>query len=269
MAVRPQRSGCGRAAHPLAGELAEHGGDVAGVLGHHFADRLLHGGRDAARHAGHDVLQLQQRQRGVPEGLHQGGDPLLHLRREPQHQLTQDTALMDINTERRTSGTTPPEPEVTFTFRAFKQTLLSKVHLTEERETTIYGCRYSKDVHRTQCHALTITSLTHSCIQQRSVCLSVCLSVCVGVCTAWCHCVNLAHLFAEVGLGQAVAVHHLAQVLQHAVEHLVELLPHDGQRLLGGQGGGVGLHLEGEEEEEEEEEDPRITPPGADGGDYN
>ena len=37
-----------------------------------------------------------------------------------------------------------------------------KVHLSEEGETTIYLCRYSKDVHRTKCQALTIVRLTHS-----------------------------------------------------------------------------------------------------------
>jgi len=52
------------------------------------------------------------------------------------------------------------------------------------------------------------------------------------------------YLVAEVGLGQAVAVHDFDQVVQHAVEHLVQLLPHDGQRLLGRQRGRVGLHLE-------------------------
>ena len=30
------------------------------------------------------------------------------------------------------------------------------------RETTIYRCRYSRDVHRTKCQALTIARLTHS-----------------------------------------------------------------------------------------------------------
>ena len=36
-----------------------------------------------------------------------------------------------------------------------------KVHLSEERET-INRCRYSKDVHRYKCQALTITRLSHS-----------------------------------------------------------------------------------------------------------
>lgn len=66
----------------LAGELAEHRGDVAGVLGHHPADGLLHGGGNAARHAGHDLLQLQQRQRWVPEGPHELLHPVLQLRRD-------------------------------------------------------------------------------------------------------------------------------------------------------------------------------------------
>ena len=35
------------------------------------------------------------------------------------------------------------------------------LHLSEERET-IYLCRYSKDVHRTKCQALTTPSLTRS-----------------------------------------------------------------------------------------------------------
>lgn len=51
------------------------------------------------------------------------------------------------------------------------------------------------------------------------------------------------HLVAEVGLGEAVAGHDLDQVLQDHVEDLVELLPHDGQRLLGREGGRVQLHL--------------------------
>ena len=32
----------------------------------------------------------------------------------------------------------------------------------EKRETTIYFCRYSEDVHRSKCQSLTITRLTHS-----------------------------------------------------------------------------------------------------------
>ena len=64
----------------LAGELAEHRGDVAGVLGHHPADGLLHRGGNAARHAGHDLLQLQQWQRRVPEGPQQLLHPVLQLR---------------------------------------------------------------------------------------------------------------------------------------------------------------------------------------------
>ena len=43
---------------------------------------------------------------------------------------------------------------------AFIQSDLQYVHLSEERET-IYRCRYSKDVHRTKCQALTIIRLTH------------------------------------------------------------------------------------------------------------
>ena len=53
-----------------------------------------------------------------------------------------------------------------FTFRAFGRRFypndLQSVHLSEERETTIYRCRYSKDVQRTKCQALTIPRLTHS-----------------------------------------------------------------------------------------------------------
>lgn len=66
----------------LAGELAQHRGDVTGILSHHPAHRLLHGARDAARHTGHDVLQLQQRQRRVPEGHHELLHPLLQLQRK-------------------------------------------------------------------------------------------------------------------------------------------------------------------------------------------
>ena len=45
---------------------------------------------------------------------------------------------------------------------AFIQSNLQYVHLSEERETTIYCCRYSKDVHRTKCQAPTIARLIHS-----------------------------------------------------------------------------------------------------------
>lgn len=65
--------------HPLAGELAEDGGDVACVLSHHFTDIFLHAGRNATRQARDDVLEFQQGQRGVPEGLHQGRHPLFQL----------------------------------------------------------------------------------------------------------------------------------------------------------------------------------------------
>ena len=41
------------------------------------------------------------------------------------------------------------------------QSGLQYVPLSEEGETTIYLRRYSKDVHRTECQALTITRLTH------------------------------------------------------------------------------------------------------------
>ena len=34
--------------------------------------------------------------------------------------------------------------------------------MSEKRETTIYRCGYSRDIHRTMCQALTITRLTHS-----------------------------------------------------------------------------------------------------------
>ena len=70
--------------HLLAGELAQHRGDVAGVLGHHPADSLLHGGGDAARHAGHDLLQIQQWQRWVPEGHQELLHPFLQLQRGAQ-----------------------------------------------------------------------------------------------------------------------------------------------------------------------------------------
>ena len=39
--------------------------------------------------------------------------------------------------------------------RRFYPTELQSVHLSEERETTTHCCRYSKDVHRTKCQALT------------------------------------------------------------------------------------------------------------------
>lgn len=80
----------------LAGELAEHRGDVAGVLGHHPADGLLHGGGNAARHTGHDLLKLQQRQRRVPEGPQELLHPVLQLQRDqsvgPRPTATQHAA---------------------------------------------------------------------------------------------------------------------------------------------------------------------------------
>ena len=39
---------------------------------------------------------------------------------------------------------------------------LTTADLSEESETTIYRCWYSKDVHRTKCQALTVARLTHS-----------------------------------------------------------------------------------------------------------
>lgn len=73
---------CKSTAHPLAGELAKDGGNVAGVLGHDFTDIFLHAVRNAARHACHDLLELQQRQRRVPQSLHQSVHPLFEL--QPQ-----------------------------------------------------------------------------------------------------------------------------------------------------------------------------------------
>ena len=46
----------------------------------------------------------------------------------------------------------------------FKCRAFSRRFYPEERETQIYRCRYSKDVHRTKCQALTITRLTHSTV---------------------------------------------------------------------------------------------------------
>ena len=42
------------------------------------------------------------------------------------------------------------------------QSQLQEVYFSGERETTVYLCHYSKDVHRTKCQALSITRLTHS-----------------------------------------------------------------------------------------------------------
>lgn len=52
--------------HPLAGELAEDGGYVTGILGHDFANTFLDTRRYATRHTRHDLLQFQQWQRGIP-----------------------------------------------------------------------------------------------------------------------------------------------------------------------------------------------------------
>lgn len=51
------------------------------------------------------------------------------------------------------------------------------------------------------------------------------------------------HLSAEVRLLQAVSIHDVQQVLQHAVKHLVQFFPDDGQRLLRWQYGCVEFHL--------------------------
>lgn len=81
-------------AHPLAGELAEDGGDVAGVLGHDFPDIFLHTVRNAARHARHDLLELQQRQRRVPQSLHQGVHPLFELQPGTSNPLVSELNLL-------------------------------------------------------------------------------------------------------------------------------------------------------------------------------
>lgn len=51
------------------------------------------------------------------------------------------------------------------------------------------------------------------------------------------------YLAAEEGLFKTVTIHNFNQVFQDLVEHLVELFPNDGQRLLGRQYGCVELHL--------------------------
>lgn len=65
--------------HLLAGKLAEHGGDVASILSHLLLDGLLHSRGDATRHTSHDVLKLQQWQRGITHGFHQPFHPLFQL----------------------------------------------------------------------------------------------------------------------------------------------------------------------------------------------
>ena len=72
----------------LAGKLAEHRRDVAGILSHLFLNGLLHCMGDSAGHTGHDVLQLQQGQGGVPQSLHQPLNPLLQLREYTRHHIT-------------------------------------------------------------------------------------------------------------------------------------------------------------------------------------
>ena len=58
----------------------------------------------------------------------------------------------------------------TLTLRAFSRHFYPKqltisIHMSEEKYTTLYHCRYSEDVHRTKCQALTIVNplarLTH------------------------------------------------------------------------------------------------------------
>lgn len=55
--------------------------------------------------------------------------------------------------------------------------------------------------------------------------------------------VAATHLPAEKRLLQAVAIHDVEQVLQHAVKHLVQFLPDDWQRLLRRQYGCVEFNL--------------------------
>lgn len=65
--------------HLLAGKLAEHRGYVAGILRHLLLDGLFHSGWDAAGHASHDVLKLQQWQRWITHVFHEPLHPLFQL----------------------------------------------------------------------------------------------------------------------------------------------------------------------------------------------
>lgn len=76
--------------------------------------------------------------------------------------------------------------------------------------------------------------------------------------TSWCcwtcprgnwvkHLLPGTHLGLEVGLGQAVAVHDVGQVVQHVAENLVLLLTSDGEGLLGWEPSCEWLCLEGAE----------------------
>lgn len=47
--------------HPLAGELAEHRGNVTGVLCHDLSNCLLHSNWYTPCHAGHNLLQFKKR----------------------------------------------------------------------------------------------------------------------------------------------------------------------------------------------------------------
>ena len=59
-----------------------------------------------------------------------------------------------------------PLSGIPFTLRAFSRRFNAKrltiQYICQKKETTIYHCPYSKDIHRTKCLALTIVSLTHS-----------------------------------------------------------------------------------------------------------
>ena len=81
----------------------------------------------------------------------------------PKHSCTQRHTDAQLVTFYRTSCSSAP----CFVYILdIWQTLLSKatdkVHLTEESETRIYLCWYSKDVHRTKCQAIKIARLSHS-----------------------------------------------------------------------------------------------------------
>lgn len=51
------------------------------------------------------------------------------------------------------------------------------------------------------------------------------------------------YLAAEVRFFETIPIHDFNQVFENTVEHLVELFPNHGERLLGWQYGGVELHL--------------------------
>lgn len=175
------------AAHLLAGELAEHRGDVAGILGHLLLDGLLHIGWDPPRNTGHDVLKLQQGQRWIPQGLHQPLNPALHLERDKAAKARMKKRKNNNKRKKERGDVQHPIPCGRKITQPFPE------------------------------------------LQEGPV---------------WVWKGGPQYLAAEEGLWQAVAIHHVDQVVQHVVEDAMELLTPQCCALDLGQGACVQLSLQ-------------------------